>query len=104
MKIFVSLIPAVAYALVTFFSNIAGLTSEAPKSSEKKLVVSQPALQKETDMQKNFVWIPNNAKNIATSEDSDASQVWKLSTPPAEQNFHSYLLIRRNIHSQHTIN
>ena len=82
MKIFVSLIPALAYALVTFFSNIAGLTSEAPKSSEKKLVVSQPTLQKGPVFQKNFVWVPNYNQNIAISEKGKASPAWKITAQP----------------------
>jgi hypothetical protein len=68
MKLFLNLIPALAYAMVTFFFNMAGWTSEVSKSQEKQQIVSQLFLYQEINSQNNFVWIPNIRQSIALNE------------------------------------
>jgi len=41
MKLYANLIPAIAYALTTMFSNMAGLTGEVEKSSKKQQIVDR---------------------------------------------------------------
>jgi hypothetical protein len=97
MKLYVNLIPALAYAMVTFFSNMAGLTSEVAKSQEKQQLVSQPALHQESVCRKNFVWVPNNEQNIASNDDGDADLAWRIPYSLTGMNMHSSLLIRRYV-------
>lgn len=97
MKLFVNLIPALAYAMVTFFSNIVGLNGEVAKSPVKQQIVSQPALHQENVNKNNFIWIPTNGQSIASNEDGNTSLAWKIPYSLTGMNIHSSLLIRRYI-------
>ena len=67
MKIYANLIPAIAYALTTMFSNMAGLTVEVEKSSIKQQVVSLPVAHHELDSQNSFVLVAKNGQLIPDS-------------------------------------
>ena len=104
MKLFLNLVPALAYAMVTFFSNMAGLTSEASKSTEKKQVVSQPIQQQENVCRNDYIWNPNNLQSIASTEDRNENLAWKMPAPLTGMSIHSSLLIKRYILSVYPIN
>lgn len=104
MKILVSLIPALAYALVSFFSNITGLTSTTPKAQEKKQIVSQPAVKKVGSLEKNFIWAPENDQTISSSADINSSLAWKIPSTLDGMNMQSALSIRRYILSAYATN
>jgi hypothetical protein len=60
MKLYVNLIPAIAYALVTMFSNMAGLTREVEKPSKKQQIVLLQVRHHELNNQKNCVLVTKN--------------------------------------------
>ena len=104
MKLFLNLIPALAYAMVTFFSNMAGLTTVSSKSPEKKQIVSQPVQQLESVCRKDYIWDPNNLQRIASTEDRDETLSWQMPSPLTGMSIHSSLLIKRYILSVYPIN
>jgi len=67
MKLYVNLIPAIAYALTTMFSNMAGLTVEVEKSSIKQQIVSLPVTHQELNNQKSCVFVAKNGQLIPDS-------------------------------------
>ena len=104
MKLFLNLIPALAYALVTFFSNITGLTSEVAKSPEKKQLVSQSANYQENVRDNNFVWTTTIEQTVALNQDRDTRLAQDIPYPLNGMNRHSSLLIRRYILSAYATN
>jgi hypothetical protein len=104
MKLFLNLIPALAYALVTFFSNMTGLTSESSKTQEKKQTISQPTLEKESVCRNNYIWDPNNLQRIASSEDVNTILARKIPSPDNGMDLRTSLLIKRFILSTYPSN
>ncbi|MEI7421889.1 MAG: hypothetical protein WCK18_07335 [Prolixibacteraceae bacterium] len=104
MKLFLNLIPALAYAMVTFFSNIAGLTTVSSKSPEKTQVVSQPVKQQESVSLKNYIWNPNSLQGIAATDDRNETLAYKMPSPLSGMNMHSTLLVKQFILSAYPSN
>lgn len=104
MKLFLNLIPALAYAMVTFFSNMAGLTSEGSKSSEKKQTISQPVPQQEKVCRNNYIWDPNNFQGFTSNEDVNTSLARKIPSSLNGMNMHTSLLIKRFVLSAYPSN
>ncbi len=67
MKLYVNLIPAIAYALTTMFSNMAGLTAEVEKTSVKQQIASLPATHHEPNGLNSFVLVTKNGQLIPDS-------------------------------------
>lgn len=64
MKLYANLIPAIAYALATMFSNMAGLTGEVEKPSKKQQIISLPVSHHELDSQNSCVLVVKNGQLI----------------------------------------
>ena len=67
MKLYVNLIPAIAYALTTMFSNMVGLTVEVEKPSTKQQIVSLPVTSHELNSQNSCVLVAKNGQLIPDS-------------------------------------
>ncbi|MCK9411702.1 MAG: hypothetical protein M0Q53_05325 [Prolixibacteraceae bacterium] len=67
MRLQVNLIPALAYALVTMFSNLAGLTVVVEKPSKKQQIVSLPVVHHELNSQHSCVLAAKNGQLIPDS-------------------------------------
>lgn len=78
MKLYANLIPAIAYALTTMFSNMAGLTGAVEKPSKKQQVVSLPVTHHEINGQKSCVLVVKNGQLILSNGHGKASLVWKI--------------------------
>jgi len=78
MKLYANLIPAIAYALATMFSNMAGLTGEVEKPSKKQQIVSLPITHHELNSQNSCVLVAKNGRLILSTGHGKASLVWKI--------------------------
>ena len=78
MKLYVNLIPAIAYALATMFSNMAGLTGEVEKPAKKQQIVSLPAIRHEFNSLNNCVLATKNGQLILSNGNRNANLVWKI--------------------------
>ena len=67
MRLYVNLIPAIAYALVTMFSNMAGVTREVEKPSKKRQIVSLQVEHPELYNLKNCVLVAKNGQLLPDS-------------------------------------
>ncbi|MCX6222222.1 MAG: hypothetical protein NTZ69_14690 [Bacteroidia bacterium] len=86
MKLYVNLIPAIAYALATMFSNMAGLTGEVEKTAKKQQVVSLPVTHHEFNSLNNCVLVAKNGQLILSNGNENANLVWKIPyTPDTKQ-------------------
>ena len=86
MKLYANLIPAIAYALATMFSNMAGLTGEVEKPSKKQQIVSLPITHHELNSQNSCVLVAKNGQLILSNGNRNASLVWKIPyTPDTKQ-------------------
>lgn len=96
MKLYINLIPALAYAIVIFFSNMVGLNGEVAKSSRKQQI-SQPSMHQEINCQNSFDLVPNNRQSFASNAYRNASMVWKIPYPLTGTDMHSSPVIRRYV-------
>ena len=67
MKLYANLIPAIAYALVIMFSNMAGLTGEVEEPSKKQQIVSLPVTHHELNSRNNCALVIKNGQLIPDS-------------------------------------
>lgn len=82
MKLSVNLIPALAYALVMMFSQMAGLTVEAEKSPVKKQIVSLPSTQQESSSLGSCVMVVKNGQIILSNGLGHSNLVWRIPNHP----------------------
>ena len=83
MRLQVNLIPALAYALVTMFSNMAGLTGSIEKSPGKQQNVSIQSMHQESKLQERYVMVAKNGQVSLSNGHENANLVWKIPyTPP----------------------
>lgn len=78
MRLHVNLIPALAYALVTMFSNMAGLTGEVEQPSQKQQVVSLPDTSQEFTQPNGSVLVAENGQIILSNGYGNADLVWTI--------------------------
>lgn len=67
MKLYANLIPAIAYALTTMLSNMAGVTSVVENHPQKQQIVSLPVTSHELNSQKSCVLVTKNGQLIRDS-------------------------------------
>jgi hypothetical protein len=82
MRLSVNLIPALAYALVMMFSQMAGLTVEAEKSPVKQQIVSIPFTQQENSSQDSCVMVAKNGQIILSNSLGQSNLVWRIPNHP----------------------
>ncbi len=86
MKIYVNLIPALAQALVTMFFNMAGLTGEVEKPSQKQQIVSHSVTYGELNRQNSHVFVAKFGQVILSNGFGKGYLEWKIpSTPDTKQ-------------------
>ena len=78
MRLYVNLIPALAYALVMMFSNMAGMTGEVVKPSGKQQVVSLPDRHPGLNLQDNYFSVSKNGQIILSSGYGNGNLQWKI--------------------------
>jgi 3D (Asp-Asp-Asp) domain-containing protein len=78
MRLQVNLIPALAYALVMMFSNMAGMTGTAAKSAQKQQAVLLSAPYPEVIRQENCVYIAQNGQVILSNGSGKGNLEWKI--------------------------
>jgi hypothetical protein len=78
MRLQVNLIPALAYALVMLFSNMAGINGTAGKSPQKQQVVSLPAICHELNRPENHVFVASNGQVILSNGFGKGNLEWKI--------------------------
>jgi hypothetical protein len=85
MRLQVNLIPAIAYALVNLFFNIAEPTSEVNHPEKKQQLVSSQAKHQETDNHHRYFMLAKNGQVSLSSGFENASLVWKIPYAIAKQ-------------------
>ena len=83
MRLSVNLIPAIAYALVTMFAHMAGLSTAQEQPVAPKAVVSVPACQKVLELQPSRVRMTSNGQLTLSNGFGEANLVWKIPFVPA---------------------
>ena len=83
MRLSVNLIPAIAYALVTMFAHMAGLSTAQEQPVAPKAVVSVPACQQVLDLQSSRVRMASNGQLTLSNGFGEANLVWKIPCVPA---------------------
>lgn len=82
MKLQVSLIPALAYALVMMFSDLAGWKVEGTRPSPKQQLVVCTAAHRATSHSQSYVWVSGNGQLILSNGIKDANLEWKIPYHP----------------------
>lgn len=78
MRLQVNLIPAIAYALVTMFSNISGLTAEVAQPAKVHQQVFVPARHQKADNQHGRFWVAKNGQVILSNDFGSEDMVWTI--------------------------
>ncbi len=82
MRLQVNLIPALAYALVMMFSNMAGMTGTAAKPAQKPQAVSMSASYPEVFRQETCVYIAANGQVILSNGTGKDNLAWRIPYQP----------------------
>jgi len=82
MRLYVNLFPALGYALVTMFSNMAGLTGEVPQSTKKQQVVALQSCPQKSVRLDSFVWTAKNGHLLLSSGSGSSNLVWMIPNSP----------------------
>jgi hypothetical protein len=85
MRLQVNLIPAIAYALVTMFFNIAEPTSEVEHPAKKQQLVSSQAKHQEIDNHHQYFMLAKNGQVSLSSGFENAALIWKIPYAIAKQ-------------------
>lgn len=85
MRLHVNLIPALGYALVTMFSNMAGLTGEVEQLSKKQQVVSLQGTYQEFNQPNGSVLVAENGQIILSNGHGNAGMVWMIPNTPVTE-------------------
>jgi len=78
MRLHVNLIPALAYALVMLFSNMAGITGEAGKTPKEKQVVSLPVTSQELNRPNSYVLVTKFGQVILSNRTGKGDLEWMI--------------------------
>jgi hypothetical protein len=78
MRLYVNLIPALGYALVTMFSNMSGLAESVEKPSGTKQRISMSCLPKAHDRQDGYVTVAKDGKLILSNGHGSTNLVWRI--------------------------
>ncbi len=78
MRLQVSLIPALAFALSNFLFNLAGAEREAAAPTQKALVVALQISQQHSDNQRSFDQTAMNRCFHWSNETGSATEAWKI--------------------------
>ncbi|MEI7831208.1 MAG: hypothetical protein WCI31_15625 [Prolixibacteraceae bacterium] len=78
MRLQVNLIPAIAYALVNLFFNIAEPTSEVQHPAKKQQLVSSQAEHQKIDNHNRYFMLAKNGQVILSRGFENAGIVWKI--------------------------
>ena len=81
----VNLIPALAYALVTMFSNMAGLTPEISKSTGKQQIVSSMLTHQAIKNHRSSLLVTKNGQIILSSGTGMGNMEWRIPYTPENQ-------------------
>lgn len=82
MRLHVNLIPALAYALVMFFSNLTGITVDAGSTPKEKQVVSLPAASTKLNRTNSYVLITKYGQVILSNGTGKGSLEWMIPYKP----------------------
>ena len=82
MRLQVNLIPALAYALVMMFSNMAGIKLAVQNPAQKQQIVSSPVIYREADHQENCVFVLKGGQVILSNGFAKHSLEWKIPYKP----------------------
>jgi len=85
MRLQVNLIPAIAYALVTMFSHMAGLKTDVEQTAVKKQTVCLPVRHQEQTPEAAYIWAVRNGQLILSSGLANTGLVWKIPYTPSVQ-------------------
>lgn len=77
MKLQVSLIPALAYALVMMFSDMAGWKAEVAQPEAKQQMVVCTKAHQSASQPHNFVWVTGNGQLIL-SNGTNTNLEWRI--------------------------
>jgi hypothetical protein len=78
MKLYVNLIPALGYALVTMFSNMSGLAESVEKPSGTKQRITMSCLPKAHDRQNGYVTVAKDGQLILSNGHGSTNLVWRI--------------------------
>jgi hypothetical protein len=78
MRLYVNLIPALGYALVTMFSNMSGLAESVEKPSGTKQRVSLTCIPKAADRQDGYVTVAKDGQVILSNGHGSTNLVWRI--------------------------
>jgi hypothetical protein len=85
MRLQVNLIPAIAYALVTLFFNIAEPTSEVEHPAKKQQLVSSQDKHLLIDNHHHYFMLAKNGQVILSNGFENAAMIWKIPYAIAKQ-------------------
>jgi hypothetical protein len=78
MRLHVNLIPALAYALVMLFSNMAGMSGTAEQSSKKQQAVFLPAACPEMNKSEAYVFVASNGQVVLSNGTGKGRLEWDI--------------------------
>ena len=78
MRLSVNLVPALAYALVTMFAHMAGLSTAQEQPVAPRTVVSVPACQQVLDIRHSRVLVAANGQLTLSNGFGEANLVWQI--------------------------
>ena len=82
MRLHVNLIPALAYALVMLFSNMAGMSGTVENPSKKQQVFTLTSIHQGLNQQDNYVHISKNGQIILSNGFGQGNLEWKIPYKP----------------------
>ncbi len=78
MRLSVNLVPALAYALVTMFAHMAGLSTAQEQPVAPRSVVSVPVCQQVLDIRHSRVLVASNGRLTLSNGFGEANLVWQI--------------------------
>ena len=85
MRLQVNLIPAIAYALVTMLSHMAGLKTDVEKTSGKQQAICLPVQPRERGNQPCYILVAKHGQLLLSSGIGASGLVWKIPYSPDTQ-------------------
>jgi len=85
MRLYVNLIPALGYAVVTMFSNMAGWTGEVGKSTLPQQQVAPICTSKKAERQTGFVTVAKDGQVILSNGHQGSNLVWRIPSTADQQ-------------------